>query len=240
MTTVVVNSNLPPGSSYNPLNFSGWPASRARMALSLGQFGSLTYGFPFMPVEVEIDNLASEYVEIQRPGAYPVINRKAPRLLQVSFTFRVADRPSNGLDSVEDELQFLRMMAFADGPVSLLGFGGILRTTTDVSEASQLWSVIAASAQYRISDLSVTVVRLNPRDQISQADCRVTLIEDRNPRINAVTLPRVEYQPIPQIRSKNSNASGSSRGGGGRPTEPTPDDGSGWTGTADGLGGRYG
>lgn len=231
MSTVLVSTNLPGVNNWNPLTHAGWPAAKARMTLLLGQFGSMTYCFPFKPVAVQLERLAGEHVEIERPGRYPLINRKAPQLMQVSFEFRVADRPSNGLDSIEDQLQYLRTMAYADAPVTLLGFGGLLAQQS-AGGLGELWTTISGSSLFRINDLSINVVRINEAEQISQADCNITLVEDRNPRTNVITLPRVVYEPIPQVRSKSTDTSSAGRSTAGRPTVAAPDGGTVYTGTA--------
>jgi hypothetical protein len=210
MSAVVVTSGQL-SSAWNSSTHSGSPAAKARM-VSFGSFAG-TYGFPYTPVEIDFSDLSSDYVEIDRPGDYKLIERRGPQLARASFTFLVADRASNGLRSVEGDLAWLARMVNTDGPVAFAGLGSAL---TNGPAGVRLW---------RVTDFSVKVRRRNPSDQISQAECQITVTEDRNPAIAVATLPRITYSSQPPAASPTTSrttaTAKTSAGGSGGPPPPT-------------------
>lgn len=190
--------------------------------LFFGPLGNVTFTFPYAPREVSYSQLAAQHNEIRRPGAYPIIDRVNPQLMQVSMEFRVADRKSKGASSVESKLNDLRRIALFPGSVLVSGMDTYLSRPI---APTVVWQN-ANWAWFKITDLNIDVVQRDLFNQATQADVRMTLTEERNPYIPAVVLPRIVYEDEPVRRStagaqRNQGGGGSSgsQGGGssGRP-----------------------
>jgi|SRR6478735_2149501 len=200
---------------------AGYSAARAHLVQVGGSNSDIVYHFPYSPVEVSYQNLSAEYEEIQRPMDYAYVARRAPQLTRVSFEFRVADRPSHGADPILRDLEVLRRMASADVPVALIGVGDWM-FNSDNWDRAQITGV-RGQALFRIMEMGVTVVKREVRsNNPTQADCSVTLIEDRNPVFNVVQLQRLDYEPAPEPQTTNTGSSGNKKSGGGSSKKNTP------------------
>lgn len=195
MASLVVRPPVDISFDWNPMFYSGWPQAKSRMIALVGPFSSLTYAFPFTPIESEYSSLANEYVQIERPGNYALIDRKAPQLTQVSFSFLVVDRASQGLVSVENQILFLNQFASANAPIAFVGMGGLLGRNPE--GVYRLW---------RVNNFTIGVRRKTPNNEVSQAECQMTVIEDRNPDLPTATLPRITYtKTVPKKSTKEDD-----------------------------------
>lgn len=185
MPTVVIRRDISPGGLSSIQ--AGYAAARSYITQVSGSNSDLTYFFPYTPVEVTFDSVGAEYQQIDRPGNYALIDRKAPNLLKAGFEFRVAHRPSNGLQDISRDLEFLRKIASQDAPVVVGGLGTYFEGVRYLSE-TELGSVM-----FRVADLSVRVTRRGMNNEPWQADCRLDLVEDRNPIISIVSLSPITY-----------------------------------------------
>ena len=194
---------------------AGYASATSRIFQVSGSVDDLVYKFPYAPVEVSFDSVGSEYQQIDRPGDYPLIDRKQPNLLRATFEFRVAHRPSNGLQPVSRDIEYLRRMASQDKPVSIVGLGAYFDGITYLSTREQ------ANVLFRIMDLSVKVVRRGPNNEPWQAEAQITLIEDRNPFIMTASIAAIRYDdPVPTTVSTNK-----SNAGNGKKSTPAPSGG---------------
>jgi hypothetical protein len=162
-----------------------------------GFFGATTFTFPYAPVEVSYSGLSRQYTEIARPGDWPLIDSVGPQLMKVQLQFRVADPASNGTVSIEPQLDKLRLISLIPGPILVANMDAYLSrpiAPTLTFEGLKL-------AFFRMTDLSVTVKRRNRDNLATQADCQMTLTEDRNPYIPAIALPPIDYSDTPQRRT---------------------------------------
>lgn len=176
--------------------FNGW-GDRAFVRPKLIFFhsaGKETFWFPYAPREVSYSQLASEYNEIKRPGAFPIIERTAPQLMQVSMEFRVAEPSSNGMTPVENRLDQLRFMALWPGFVLVTDMDTFLSRP---KFPTQIWNG-AKFAKFLITDMSIDIIQRDLNNYATQADVRLTLTEDRNPFVFSTVLPRIEYNEEPQ------------------------------------------
>ena len=169
---------------------SGWFQASALMML-VSETLNLTYGFPYAPFELKYSDVGSEYVTIERPGDYPLINFKSPKLTQVSFSFLVADRVSHGAVSVSDQITFLHSMVSKDAPIYFSGLGA---ATSDTERFSTGISVFRA---WRVNDFSYDVRRVDAWGEPTQVECSITLIEDRNPDLVTRQLSKIVYTAAP-------------------------------------------
>jgi hypothetical protein len=174
-------------------------------------WGQSTFVFPYAPREVSYSNLAQEFNEIKRPGQFPILDRVAPQLMQVSMEFRVADPGSNGLKPVEDRLNILRGMGVFGGAILVSNMDAFL---TRPVIPTVVWNGIKW-AWFRMTDLSIDIVQRDLFNYATQADVRMTLTEDRNPYVPASVLPKIVYEDEPRRQSAAGAASSPSSGGGG-------------------------
>lgn len=186
---------------------AGYDRAKAHIIQVSGRSDDMVYHFPYSPVEVSYENISAEYEEIQRPSDYSFVARRAPQLTRVSFEFRVADRPTHGYDPILRDLEVLRRMAVADVPIMLVGMGDWM-FNGDNWDRVQVTGV-RGQALFRIMEMGVTVVKRDPlSNDPTQADCSVTLIEDRNPVFNVTPLLRVAYDPEPAAQSASTSSTG--------------------------------
>lgn len=213
MATVVINGIAPAGVDWDPTTCAGYPKANSFIC-AITQDETYVYGFPYEPVQVEFSKLSNEYVTIERPGNHPLISWKAPQLGEISFSFLVIDRTSGGTTSIEDDLSFLTRFASLQAPIRFSGatlLSTIIRHFGDTSKAPRAW---------RITDFSMTVRRKTVDGEASQAECSITLMEDRNPNISVVSLPAIVYTVTPPTKVKKPKKT--------TPTQPVPYDPKGW------------
>jgi hypothetical protein len=180
---------------------AGWPKGKSRMVALLGNNVNLTYVFPFTPVQIEFSDLSNNYTEIERPGNYKLIERRSPNLTRVSFSFLAVDRDSQGKRSIENQLRFLNRISTANAPIAFAGLGALLGVSQQGTY--RLW---------RITDFSFSVTRKNQKNEASQAECRITLVEDRNPILPVADLGQIKYDETPPRLSDDKTTSSTPAG----------------------------
>jgi hypothetical protein len=173
--------------------------------------GRETFWFPYAPREVSYSQLAAQYNEIRRPGAFPIIERSAPQLMQVSMEFRVADPKSNGTLPIENRLDQLRTMALWPGFILVTNMDSFLSRP---AFPTQTWAG-AKFAKFLMTDLTIDIVHRDLNNYATQADIRLTLTEDRNPFVFSTVLPRITYEEDPERVSAAAAAAAAAAGGGG-------------------------
>jgi len=213
MATLVVNMPRAGAVTGFGVNDGGYARSLARIT-QIGGSG-MVYAFPYAPVEVEFMRVGAEYQEIDRPGRYALIDQKAPSLLKGSFEFRIAHRPSNGLQSIEADLATLHLMATDDAPVSITGLGSYFSGVGSPSPTG-------GHVKFRITDLSVKVVRRGPSNEPWQADCKIDVVEDRNPIFATATMTQISYPAEPAAATTSTGGSGNKSSGSTKPAGPSP------------------
>jgi hypothetical protein len=160
-------------------------------------FGRIgTFRFPVSPVEVSFESISAAYEEIPRPQNYPILAWSELQLTKASVEFRLFDRDSGGSASIEPQLNILRSMASLPAPVWFNGVdrmlidpvGGSVNVGDGVRRSFLLW---------RINDMRATTMRRNKDNIATQVDIQLSLIEERNPFLTNVILPRISYNGIP-------------------------------------------
>ena len=138
--------------------------------------------FPYNPREFSLGALSDETAQIARPATTPILAFKSHRLMTVSFTALIA-YPGDGLiASVDKELQVLRKFASSSDKVfELLNYDIFTNTpfkyrNMSVERNNGLF--------FSISDMTINVTRRNRLNQITQANVDISLIENRNPKMN--------------------------------------------------------
>jgi hypothetical protein len=174
-------------------------------------YGARDFVFPYAPVEVSYTGLSRQYTELNRPGDFSLLDSVAPQLLKVSIQFRVADPRTHGQASIESQLDNLRQISIVPGTVIVTNMDAYLsRPIVPTVEFLGL-----RLAVFRITELTVNVKRRNRKNEATQADCQLTLTEDRNPYVPVVSLAPIDYidQPTRVVGSVGTRGSA----GGGKP-----------------------
>ena len=168
---------------------------KARMTLnrSDGNTYPEDFFFPYPPIDIQYTNLSAEWTEIARPGRTPLVEYVTNKLLSVSFKFLVA-KPFDGVSySVDSDLSKLRRMASSKRTVSFFGFDGMLTNPFQI-EGQETRS--RAGFYFHITDFSIGSLRRNTDNEITAAECSITVVEVNNPDITVVQFPVITY-PVP-------------------------------------------
>jgi hypothetical protein len=144
--------------------------------------------FPYNPISVQYGQLSDEIAQIPRPGTTPIVAFKSHRLMTVDMTFTLA-KPGDGLvASVDKDLAALRRFATSSQRlVSLINF--------DIStKKPMLYRNMSREANvdglfFSIVDFSFDSTRRNKNNEVTQANCRLSLIENRNPFQDITYIP---------------------------------------------------
>ena len=168
--------------------------------------------FPFAPVEVSFTNLARQWKQIPRPGDFAVIDDSGPDLIQAQMQFRISDRASYGLFPCEDQIEKLRFIGLWAIPCLFLGLDSLISrpgvpAVTDLNLKFTRWNIL---------DLSINVIRRNQFGESTQADVTLTIIENRNPNVQVVQLPSIDFSDQPPYAAGVASPGGTSGGGGGK------------------------
>ena len=172
-------------------------------------YGAVDFVFPYAPVEVSYTGLSRQYTELNRPGDFSLLDSVAPQLMKVAIQFRVADPKTHGQASIESQLDNLRLISLFPGTIIVTNMDGYLSRPI----APTVEYLGMRLAVFRITDLSITVKRRDRKNQATQADCQLTLTEDRNPYVPVVSLARIDYNPEPQRVAGSRGTKGGGSGG---------------------------
>lgn len=161
------------------------------------------FHFPFSPINISYDGLANEIAEIDRPGATSILAFKKHQLMKVSFDFVVAV-PYDGINtSIDSDLFLLRTMAeHTTRPVRVFNLDQMFERTSRRRYQPANTQHRSYQTKFRIAEFNVTSVKRNMAGNITQADCKITLIEDVNPKIDVALIPR--FVPPPTIPKKTT------------------------------------
>lgn len=118
------------------------------------------FEFPYAPNDISIEGLTDGYSELERPGLKPLLRRDAKSVRKVSFTAKIVNREGVGYLSCEPLIALLSSIASLNVDLYLIGLG-----------------VLSSSIKFRITDMSVEAVRMNPDQQITIADVSLTFTE---------------------------------------------------------------
>lgn len=158
----------------------------------------ITFVFPYNPISITYNQLSDEIAQVPRPGTTPLVFFKAHRLLTVDITFTLAV-PGDGLvQAVDEQIATLRTMAVnSQRVIQMLNYDGLLKLPFPYRNKSKEASVTGSFNDlfFTIVDFSLDSVRRNKNNQITQANCRLSLIENRNPFQNITAIPKLNKPP---------------------------------------------
>lgn len=159
------------------------------------------FHFPFSPINISYDGLSNEIAEIDRPGATSIVAFKKHQLLKISFDFVVAV-PYDGIKvSIDNDLFILRTMAeHTKRVVRVFNLDQMFERTARRRYQPSNTRHTSYQTKFRIAEFNVQSVKRNMGGAITQADCKITLIEDVNPKIDVALIPA--FIPPPAIPKK--------------------------------------
>jgi hypothetical protein len=185
-----------------PISIANTQSPKLVQTTTSGQ-SPLTYEFIHRPNQISYTSIGSEWSPIDRAANRPMLDWKAYKLMNVSFSFIVAPDGVGSLDqvidgkvistTVDDDLKTLRQMASSPFPVVFMGFDKLLeepvRYPFNKDESSGSLFVIA--------DFNVTSVYRSSTGALSRASCEMTLTEYPKELIKTIEFPKL--RPIPEI-----------------------------------------
>lgn len=153
------------------------------------------YRFDFAPNEINYNGFGGEWTSIERNGSFPIIDWKSFKLLQISFSFVVAnnnkDLTADGLElPVTEQIETLQRMAQAPYPVMFYGFDTLLTNQFRYDSSGKPRGV-----QFVIQDLSITSQRRNTNMEITRAQAQITLQEIPIETTSIIGMPRLKHKP---------------------------------------------
>jgi len=160
------------------------------------------YPFDFSPNDINYSGLAGEWQSIERSGSFPIIDWKSFKLLQISFSFLIANKTpgqltADGLDTpVTKQIEKLQRMAQKPYPIVFYGFDTLLTNQFRYDSSGKPRGI-----QFVIQDLNITSQRRNERMEITRAQATITLQEIPIETTNIIGMPRLKHKnpPPPKI-----------------------------------------
>ena len=148
--------------------------------------------FPFSPGEISYEQLSNEIVEVPRAGRTPLVMYKSQKLMKFSFEFTLAVPFDGMFESVGDSIELLRKMATdTTRSVQFFNFDDMLTKSLFLSKAPvTALSITEKTVKFFIADLTISSVRRNIDNQITNANVSMSFIENRNPDITIVDIPK--------------------------------------------------
>lgn len=151
------------------------------------------YRFQLAPNEISYSGLGGEWVTVERTGGFPMIDWKNFKLLQVSFSFVIAEKSTiggltaDGLDlKVKDSIELLQRMAQTPYPVMFYGFDTLLTNQFRYDKSGTPRGI-----QFIIQDLTITATRRNANMEITRAQASITLQEIPVEKQSLIGMPRL-------------------------------------------------
>lgn len=179
------------------------------------------YIFPLRPNQISYSNIGSEWTEIPRSGAIPLVDWKAHKLMQVSFQFIVVpdregslDRPPNSKQpyaneitlSIDNQIRTLNQMASAPYPIVLLGFDEMLTNEVRYPFNS------GRGVEFVITDFTVSSMFRTVDGALNRAECSITLREVPIESIAYIDFPALRFpksKKAPKVKTKKTEEPGS-------------------------------
>lgn len=153
------------------------------------------YNFDFAPNEINYSNFGGEWMSIERSGSFPIIDWKNFKLLQISFSFIIANKngelTADGLElPVTEQIETLQRMAQAPYPVMFYGFDTLLTNQFRYDTSGKPRGI-----QFVIQDLSISSQRRNKNMEITRAQATITLQEIPVETTSIIGMPRLRHKP---------------------------------------------
>jgi hypothetical protein len=176
--------------------------------------------FLLRPNQISYSNIGSEWTEIPRSGAVPLVDWKAHKLMQVSFQFIIVPDREGSLDrrpgtsdpfaneitlTVDNQIRTLNEMASAPYPVVLLGFDEMLTNEVRYPFNS------GRGVEFVITDFAVSSLFRTADGAINRAQCDMTLREVPIESIAYIDFPSLKFpknKKAPKPKKEKESESG--------------------------------
>ena len=167
--------------------------SGLRMFLQLtgaGTDANMEFVFPYAPAQMQITDLSSSYVEINRPKSLPIVEFAGHKLLKFQIEFLLS-QIGNGINiPVDEHIEFLRKMATSKQGILFADGNKVLTSPLAYKGVSNL----GAGAVFYITDMSVNAQRMTYNNKgIAVASVSLSFTEARNPVLEIVKMPKIKY-----------------------------------------------
>lgn len=147
------------------------------------------YTFTHAPNEIQYSGIGSDWTTVDRAGGFPFIDWKSFKLLQVSFSFVIAEQFDGIEVGIDERIKNLRAMAQAPYPVRLYNFDKML-TEEQRYDAIKQGRLI----QFAITDISITGQQRNKDQQLTRAQASMTLQELPPDKTPLIQMPRLVHK----------------------------------------------
>ena len=146
--------------------------------------------FEQKPNEVQYAGLGGEWVSVDRNGGFSFVDWKKFQLLELSFSFVIANEDDGLLTHVEKKIETLRRIAQTPYPVTFYNFDDMFTSQFRYDTGSTPRGV-----QFVITDLSITAQRRNSLMQITRAQANITLREFPMEKQDLISMPKLVHTP---------------------------------------------
>lgn len=162
--------------------------------------GQLRFIFPFSPQAVSYGEMAPEVAELKRPGKKPLVAFSRFKARRVDLEFLLAV-PFDGLHiDIEESIKLLELIASTGRPVWFYNADSFLALNNYQSGRYNprfFWSIV---------ELSFQSVRRNRAQKITQARVSMSLVENTNPKVTVIELPKIKYtENVPRSNTASSS-----------------------------------
>jgi len=142
------------------------------------------FDFKFPPQQIAYSSIGSDWTEIPRAGKTPLVDWQSFRLMKISFQFVIGNADSLD-DSIDNELQTLRLMASSPYPVVIFGYDDLFSQKLQYSDTEN------RIPEFVINDLNFNSIYRNAEQKINRATVDITLAEIPIETISITEMPRI-------------------------------------------------
>jgi hypothetical protein len=153
----------------------------------------MTFIFPFLPAQMQVNDLGDNYAEISRPQLIPLVEFSSHKLMKFQMEFLLSF-PGDGIkQTVDSQIEFLRRMATSKQGIVFSNGSGILMNPLYYAGV-----VNTNNMFFYITDMGVNIQRFLPDNSgVAAATVSMSFTEVRNPVQKVVKLPKIKYTPTP-------------------------------------------
>ncbi len=152
---------------------------------------NMEFYFPYSPAQMQITDLSSNYVEIDRPKNIPIVEFAGHKLMKFQIEFLLSHIGNGVSIPVDSHIEFLRKMATSKQGIGFTNGNSILSTPLQYKGTST-----TSTKWFYITDMSVNAQRMTYDNKgIAAASVSLSFTETRNPVLDVLTMPKIKYTP---------------------------------------------
>ena len=143
-----------------------------------------SFEFVIAPNDISFSGISDNMEELSRPGREPLLYRSSSNLYKIDFTTLIGDPNRLGTASCETSINWLRILARTPVQYTLTGTGDATRAN-----------------QWKIVDLTIRTLRMNPRQEIVLAEASISLSTIAGDQNNQYRIPgMIAIKDVPVAR----------------------------------------